>query len=56
MNASLTQAQPKFRILRYVLVGLGLLALIGALAGVKVAQISKLIGMGKSMQAACPPP
>lgn len=56
MNASLTQAQPKFRILRYVLVGLGLLALIGALAGVKVAQISKLIGMGKAMQAAGPPP
>jgi membrane fusion protein (multidrug efflux system) len=56
MNASLTQAQPKFRVLRYVLVVLGLLALIGVLAGIKGAQIGKLIGMGKAMQAAGPPP
>jgi membrane fusion protein (multidrug efflux system) len=56
MNASLTQAQPKFRVLRYVLVVLGLLVLIGVLAGIKGAQIGKLIGMGKAMQAAGPPP
>lgn len=56
MNATLTQAQPKHRALRYVLVALGLLVLIGILAGIKGAQIGKLIGMGKAMQAAGPPP
>lgn len=56
MNASLTQSRPRFRILRYVLVVLGLLAVIAVLGGIKAAQISKLIGMGKEMQAAGPPP
>lgn len=56
MNATLTQAQPKHRVLKYVILALGLLALIGVLAGIKGAQISKLIGMGKAMQAAGPPP
>jgi membrane fusion protein (multidrug efflux system) len=41
---------------RYVLIVLGLLALIAVLAGVKFAQISTLIGMGKAMQKAGPPP
>ncbi|HXN30893.1 MAG TPA: efflux RND transporter periplasmic adaptor subunit [Polyangiaceae bacterium] len=41
---------------RYVLPILGLLVLIAALVGVKFAQISTLIGMGKAMQKAGPPP
>ena len=56
MNATLSQSRPKFRFMRYVLVVVGLLVLIGSLAAVKAAQISKLIGMGKAMQAAGPPP
>src|SRR5436190_6192803 len=42
--------------LRYVLVGLALVIVIAALAGVKVKQIKQLIGFGKQMQAAGPPP
>ena len=44
------------RWLRYVLVGVALLVVIAALAGVKVQQIKQLIGMGEAMQAAGPPP
>src|SRR5579883_2080386 len=42
--------------MRYVVVFLGLLAVIGGLAGVKFTQISGLIKMGKEMQKAGPPP
>jgi membrane fusion protein (multidrug efflux system) len=41
---------------RYVVVALGILALLGVLAGVKAAQIGKLMAMGKAFQAAGPPP
>ena len=41
---------------RYVAVALALIVVIAALAGVKVAQIKKLIGFGEQMQAAGPPP
>jgi membrane fusion protein (multidrug efflux system) len=41
---------------RYVLPIVGLVALIAVLVGVKFAQISTLIGMGKAMQKAGPPP
>ena len=41
---------------RYVVVAAGILALIALLGGIKAAQIGKLIGMGKSFQAAGPPP
>ncbi len=44
------------RLKRYLLVAAGLLVLVGLLAGVKGAQIGKLIGMGKQMQAMGPPP
>lgn len=42
--------------LRYVVVALGILGLLGVLAGVKAAQIGKLMAMGKAFQAAGPPP
>jgi membrane fusion protein, multidrug efflux system len=42
--------------MRYVLAVLVVLALCGGLAGVKVLQISKLMGFGKAMAAAGPPP
>jgi len=41
---------------RYLLPILGLLVLIAVLVGLKFAQISTLIGMGKAMQKAGPPP
>ena len=41
---------------RYLLVGAGLLVLIGILVGIKVAQIGKLMAMGKAMQQSGPPP
>jgi membrane fusion protein (multidrug efflux system) len=41
---------------RYLVVALGILGLLGALAGVKAAQIGKLMAMGKAFQAAGPPP
>jgi membrane fusion protein (multidrug efflux system) len=41
---------------RYLLVALGLVAVVGLLAGVKAAQISKLVHAGKKMQQAGPPP
>lgn len=44
------------RLLRYVLVAFGLLLLVGLLAGVKAAQISTLMRMGKQMEQAGPPP
>ncbi len=44
------------RLKRYLLVAAGLLVLIGLLAGIKGAQIGKLIGMGKQFQAMGPPP
>jgi len=40
----------------YLLVVAGLLVLVGLLAGIKGAQIGKLIGMGKQFQAMGPPP
>ena len=40
----------------YLLVAAGLLVVIGLLAGIKGAQIGKLIGMGKQFQAMGPPP
>jgi membrane fusion protein, multidrug efflux system len=42
--------------MRYVLVVLGLLVLVGALAGVKAMQIGSLIKMGEEMQKSGPPP
>lgn len=42
--------------MRYVLVIVGLLIVIGGLAAIKVTQISSLIGFGKKAQAAGPPP
>lgn len=42
--------------MRYVVVALGILGLLGVLAGVKAAQIGKLMAMGKAFQAAGPPP
>jgi membrane fusion protein, multidrug efflux system len=42
--------------LRYVAVALALVVVIAALAGVKIKQITTLIGFGKQMQAAGPPP
>jgi membrane fusion protein (multidrug efflux system) len=39
-----------------IITALGLLAIVGGLAGTKFAQISMLIGAGKAMQAAGPPP
>jgi membrane fusion protein (multidrug efflux system) len=44
------------RVKRYLLVAAGLLVVIGLLAGIKGAQIGKLIGMGKQFQAMGPPP
>jgi len=44
------------RLKRYLLVAAGLLVVIGLLAGIKGAQIGKLIGMGKQFQAMGPPP
>jgi membrane fusion protein (multidrug efflux system) len=41
---------------RYVAVVLGLLAVVAALAGIKAAQISTLMGMGKQAQKMGPPP
>lgn len=42
--------------MRYVVAVIGLLALAGALAGVKVSQIKQLIGFGQAMAQAGPPP
>ena len=42
--------------MRYVLTVLGILAVIGLLAAIKGAQIAKLIGFGKQMEAMGPPP
>jgi membrane fusion protein (multidrug efflux system) len=44
------------RLKRYLLVAAGLLVVVGLLAAIKGAQIGKLIGMGKQMQAMGPPP
>jgi membrane fusion protein, multidrug efflux system len=44
------------RLARILVVAAGLLLIIGALAGVKAAQIGSLIGMGKKMEAMGPPP
>jgi membrane fusion protein, multidrug efflux system len=49
-------ARPRRRWLRYLLVIAGLVAIIGIIGGIKFAQISSLIGMGKQMEAAGPPP
>lgn len=42
--------------MRFLVVTLGILAIIGGLAAIKFKQISGLINMGKAMQAAGPPP
>ena len=42
--------------MRFLVVTLGILAIIGGLAAIKFKQISGLIAMGKAMQAAGPPP
>src|SRR6185295_16299651 len=42
--------------MRYLIVILGLVALVGGLVAIKGAQIGMLIGMGKAMQKAGPPP
>lgn len=42
--------------MRYVLTVLGILVVVGLLAGIKGAQIAKLIGFGKQATAAGPPP
>lgn len=42
--------------MRYVLTVLGILLVVGLLVGIKGAQIAKLIGFGKQMEAAGPPP
>ena len=42
--------------MRYVLTALAILMIVGLLIGVKGAQIAKLIGFGKEMEAAGPPP
>jgi membrane fusion protein (multidrug efflux system) len=47
---------PPRRRKQYLLVALGLLLIIGVLAGLKGAQIATLIGAGKRAQAAGPPP
>ncbi len=47
---------PKRPILLYVLVALGLVVLVGALAGVKATQIGSLIKAGEAMEKAGPPP
>jgi membrane fusion protein (multidrug efflux system) len=44
------------RLKRYLLVAAGLLVVVGLLAGIKGAQIGKLMAMGKQMQALGPPP
>jgi len=44
------------RAMRYVIAVVAVLAIVGALAGLKFKQISGLIQMGKEMQAAGPPP
>lgn len=41
---------------RYVAVAVGLIVVVGALAGIKFKQIKQLIGFGEAMQAAGPPP
>jgi membrane fusion protein, multidrug efflux system len=48
--------RPPRRRLRYLLVIVGLLVIVAALGGIKFAQISALIGMGKQMEKAGPPP
>jgi len=48
--------KPRRKLLRYLLVGGGLLVLIVILVGIKGAQIGSLISMGKQMQKAGPPP
>lgn len=42
--------------MRYVLTILGIILVIGVLVGIKGAQIAKLIGFGKQMEASGPPP
>lgn len=49
-------APKRRRVWRYVVTILGLLLVVAALAAVKGAQIATLIGFGKQMQAAGPPP
>lgn len=44
------------RIVRYIVVAIGLLVLVGLLAGLKAAQIGTLISFGKRAQSAGPPP
>ena len=41
---------------RYVVVAVGVLLLLGVLAGIKAAQIGKLMAMGAAFKAAGPPP
>lgn len=48
--------RPGTKAFRYGLAALGLLLVIGALAGLKFLQISRLIGFGKQAEAAGPPP
>ncbi len=51
------ESPPRHRTLvRYAISILGLLVVVGGLAGVKFAQISSLMSMGKEMQKAGPPP
>jgi membrane fusion protein, multidrug efflux system len=57
VGASPSAKPPKrVRVKRYLLAIAGLIVLIAALAGLKGAQIATLIGFGKQMQAAGPPP
>src|SRR5664279_1634852 len=49
-------AERHARPLRYILVGVGLLAVVLLLAGIKGAQIGSLVSMGKKMQKSGPPP
>lgn len=48
--------RPRSKALRWLFVVLGLLLLLGALGAVKASQIGMLIGMGKEMEKAGPPP
>jgi membrane fusion protein (multidrug efflux system) len=49
-------ASRRKRVIRYVLVGVGLLLVLAVLVGVKSTQIRTLMGVGKQMAAAGPPP
>jgi membrane fusion protein, multidrug efflux system len=49
-------ARESRKLMRYLIVILGLVLLVGGLAAVKVSQIRMLIGMGETMKKAGPPP